>query len=251
LNEYLPFVVVMLTPLVSAFGSYLILKKHIYHNIDKTEKVKNESYKNMVLFALPMLLISSSHLINHNINVLILGRFLSEEMVGYYHIASKFTGLILFGLQAVNTVAAAKFSEFHSLSDKKSLKRSAKMATMPVFVMAFFISLLLILFGKTLLSFYGEGFVQAYPVLVIGAVAKLINAGTGSVGWLLNMSGNQKLYMRIVVLSAILNIALNLILIPRFGIIGAAVSAGAAGVFTNLTAFVFVRIKLGFWNTFF
>ncbi|MCK5169141.1 MAG: oligosaccharide flippase family protein, partial [Bacteroidales bacterium] len=102
LNEIYPFVFVFLALLITATGGYFYFKKNIFSKFDSNENIKNESYKALFLFSLPMVFIATSNLLNHNINILILGRYMTDENVGYLNIASKFTGLISFGLLAVN-----------------------------------------------------------------------------------------------------------------------------------------------------
>lgn len=251
LNEIYPFVFVFLALLITATGGYFYFKKNIFSKFDSNENIKNESYKALFLFSLPMVFIATSNLLNHNINILILGRYMTAENVGYFNIASKFTGLISFGLLAVNSVAAAKFSEYYSKKDFKGLKKTARMATLPIFFIAFPLTLGFIIFGKFILSLYGLAFTIAYPALVLLSIGKLIKVSTGSVGWLLNMSGNHKTYMIIIIISTIFNIAFNFILIPIYGLVGAAIATMASDILTNITALILVRIRLGFWNTFF
>jgi O-antigen/teichoic acid export membrane protein len=76
---------------------------------------------------------------------------------------------------------------------------------------------------------------------MIGAVGQLFNCAVGSVGFLLLMSGNQVQLMKIEAVSAALMVGLNIFLVPRFGIAGAAIAATVTTVATNVWALISVR----------
>ena len=77
-------------------------------------------------------------------------------------------------------------------------------------------------------------FVDAYPVLVILAISQLLNAWFGSVGLFLSMTGNEKDTLKGLISSAILSALFNAILIPPFGIVGAAISMALGSVTWNV-----------------
>jgi O-antigen/teichoic acid export membrane protein len=62
----------------------------------------------------------------------------------------------------------------------------------------------------------------------------------------MTMTGHHRPAARIVGASAVLNLTLNVILIPRFGIAGAGMATAASIVLANLGMVIFVRRKLGF-----
>ncbi|MDY6867097.1 MAG: oligosaccharide flippase family protein, partial [Chloroflexota bacterium] len=70
--------------------------------------------------------------------------------------------------------------------------------------------------------------------LTILAWANLVNTGTGICGVLLDMSGNTKLKLVNSIVTVILNIGLNILFIPIWGLIGAAIAALVAAVTVNL-----------------
>jgi O-antigen/teichoic acid export membrane protein len=75
-------------------------------------------------------------------------------------------------------------------------------------------------------------------------VGRLINIVSGSVGYLMNMTGYQKEYNYIMIISAVINIVLNYFLIPIYGIEGAAMASAISMVLWNIASVVFVKIKM-------
>jgi O-antigen/teichoic acid export membrane protein len=119
------------------------------------------------------------------------------------------------------------------------------------------VAVIIVLFGKTILGLFGPGFIIAYVPLVILLTGQTINAMSGSVGFLMTMTGYEKQAAWIIGTGATANIALNAVLIPLFGILGAARILGAAIATASTTALwnvamlIFVRKRLGIDPTIF
>ncbi len=80
------------------------------------------------------------------------------------------------------------------------------------------------LFSQPILSLFGSDFTEASWSLKILVTGQMINALCGSVAILMIMTGHQKKSLPVVVCSALINVVLNAILIPSFGIAGAAIA---------------------------
>jgi O-antigen/teichoic acid export membrane protein len=90
---------------------------------------------------------------------------------------------------------------------------------------------------------------MARPALLILAGGQLINALAGSVGLLMAMTGHQVESSIVLAVSAGLNVGLNYLLIPRYGLVGAALATGISTVVWNVTLAVRVRRLLGVRST--
>jgi O-antigen/teichoic acid export membrane protein len=104
------------------------------------------------------------------------------------------------------------------------------------------------LFPTQILSVFGDEFKIAAFSLIILSIGKMFSAICGSVGTLLQMSGNQKYFQNVLIAAAILNIILNYILIPEFKLIGAAVASLVSNVFWNLLMVIYIKKKFGFYT---
>ena len=109
------------------------------------------------------------------------------------------------------------------------------MLTFPLF-------LLFIFFSKDFIFFlFGEEYVQAQYALRILCVGTFVNAFFGAVGILLQIHEKQNFIFKVHIIAAVLNVVLNLLLIPRYGIEGAAAATSTAMVFWNVLYYVKVR----------
>jgi O-antigen/teichoic acid export membrane protein len=112
------------------------------------------------------------------------------------------------------------------------------MAT-PVVVFIFF-------FADLLMGFFGEEYIQAAYLLRILIIGQFINVITGSVGFLLNMTGHEKDMRNVVFFSGPLALGLGLSLTPIYGPTGAAIATAIALASQNLIAVYMVKRRLGF-----
>ena len=116
-----------------------------------------------------------------------------------------------------------------------------------IFAASLLVALSYLFFGKSIIRLlYGYKYVPAYAPLLILTIGQLINAGAGSVGNVLSMTGNQTDALKGHIISAFFNIILCFILIPRFGIIGAAISTATSLLLWNVILIAFLKRRSGF-----
>jgi len=133
---------------------------------------------------------------------------------------------VAFGLQVVNAVVAPQFSRLYAQGDMKRLQHLVTLSARISLLIAIPVVLVFSTVGDTVISWvFGVEYVGAYLPLTILAIGQLINAGFGSVGFLLNMTGHERIVSKILWQTASLNIILNLALIPYFGLAGAAMAS--------------------------
>ncbi len=195
--------------------------------------------------SLPMAVTLGMQMIISNLDMILIGVLLTIESAGIYNIASKLSTLTSFIITSINAVSAARFSQLYFSGRQDELLKLAKKSSMLIFWASLPIFLILIIFGKAILGLFGQEFTAGYPVLLVLVSGEFINAAGGSVGLFLNMTGSHIYYRNIMFFGTIINILLNLVLIPRIGILGAAVTSLVCLVFINATASYFIYKKTG------
>ncbi len=199
--------------------------------------------------ALPLLLVSATHVIMKRTDVLMLGSMVGPAAAGAYAVAARFSDLMIFGLTAANSYAAPMMSELHTLGKTGELQRVARLTARVGAVTTFAALIVLLIASGLLLRLFGPGFEVARPALLILAAGQLINALAGSVGLLMAMTGHQVESAVVLAVSAGLNVGLNYLLIPRFGLVGAAIATALSTVVWNVALAVRVRRLLGVRST--
>jgi O-antigen/teichoic acid export membrane protein len=92
----------------------------------------------------------------------------------------------------------------------------------------------MVLYPRAILAVFGDAFVTGSTALVIVAFAELANAGTGICGPMIDMTGHTRVKLANAVLTSALVIGGSIVLIPRWGITGAATASLIAIVTVNL-----------------
>jgi O-antigen/teichoic acid export membrane protein len=89
-------------------------------------------------------------------------------------------------------------------------------------------TLALLFLGKTILSLFGPEFVAGYPVMVVLSIGLLIRALAGPLQGLLVVTGRQNVAAFALAVTVVINITLNILLIPKYGLMGAAIATSIA-----------------------
>jgi O-antigen/teichoic acid export membrane protein len=100
-------------------------------------------------------------------------------------------------------------------------------------------------FGDELLRLFGAGFETAYLPLLILLCGEMAAAAAGPVGFFLTMTGRQLTATRIEAATSAIAVGLALGLIPRYGILGAAIVVATGSALRNTAMFVAVWRQLG------
>jgi len=198
----------------------------------------------------PFMLIGGAGVVNGHADMIMLGWFGEPEEVGVYRVAVQGAALVAFGLHAVNPIIAPEFSRLYAQSNIKQLQRVVTASARAILVAALPVVLLFTLYGTAIVSWvFGSEYTDADMPLVILSVAQLINAGYGSVGLLMTMTGHENDAARTMWTTASINIVLNAILIPWLGMNGAALASAISLIVWNAVLFRKVRTNLNISST--
>lgn len=173
----------------------------------------------------------------------LLGWLLSPAQAGLYGPASRFAGLVVFGLNAVNPILGPLLAAHKD--DRVQCQRLAKRGARLTVLISTPLTVVLILFPELALGALPASYSSAAMVLQILALAQWVNSMCGSVGTLLSMTGHHRDLAKILLFSAALDVLLNLILIPILGMLGAAIATAITIISWNLLAWIVVRLRLG------
>jgi len=182
--------------------------------------------------------------------ILLLGVLATTSEVGQYAMASRVAMLASFLLLAVNIAVAPRFASMFRKGEIVQLEEMARHSTIMLTAVAAPVTLLIILLAEPIMGVFGGEFKVGAATLVILSLGQFVNAATGSVGYLLAMSGNEVLYQRITVGAMLLLLGLSIVLIPEMGSLGAAISVAVTVSIQNLLLAwaVYARLKISvFW----
>ncbi len=185
-------------------------------------------------------------------DIIILGLLSTPVDVGVYKVSVTGASLVMYARLAANTVIGPMIASAHAAGDATELKLIAIKAARFGVVFTLPIALVMVIFGQELVDFvFGGEYAAAYPPLLILILAHIFSTAMGSVALILNMTGHEVLTFRSQLFAVIFNVLLNFILIPVYGISGAAFATAAAIVISNALLVFFVWRRLGFNPTVF
>lgn len=199
--------------------------------------------------AAPLVLMQGMQLILARLDILMLGTMQGPDSAGVYGATIHLAALVAFGLNVVNPIAAPLFSELFHTERKEELQRVVTLAARFTTAVTLVAAVFLVFFGKWVLGLFGGEFAAGYVALLILLCGQLVNALSGSVGYLMTMTGHQNAAAMILGAAATANVILNYLLIPRYGIEGAAVATAITIAGWNIAMVVYVRVKIGIRST--
>jgi len=215
-------------------------------NFDNSEEIEVLPLKKMLKISLPLMFAQSVQFIMAWTDKLMLGNMLGPESVGVYGVAFRFSMGVSITLMAINSIASPKFAEKFSNNDISGMGKVAKQSAKLIFWTTIPLASILLIFPNFFMGIYGSEFLIGVVVLRWLILGRVVNALSGSVGNLMQMTGQQNNYMKILMAGSIINVTLNYILIPIYGIKGAAFASVCSLSFWNLTMVYMVKKKFGF-----
>jgi O-antigen/teichoic acid export membrane protein len=177
---------------------------------------------------------------------LLLGALGSSADVAVFSAAQRIALLPTFFLLAVISVAAPRFAQVHQQGRAEALARLARNVTRVMLVLAVPAVVFMLWWPAQLLSIFGSEFVGGSDVLRILAVGQFVNVTTASVGYLLAMTGNERLLRDSVLTAAAVCTLSAVALVPTLGVVGAAVAAATGVSAQNLLCVWHAKKVLGF-----
>ena len=233
---------------LSFLTTLLIEISHIY----KPFKIAKDiiSYKEIATNSLVMMTSGLLLLLLNTTNVFMLGIMSTSKSVGIYNASYKIGLLTLLVLASVNLIIGPKIAELYHNNKLLELKKTIHQSTRLVTIATLPIVLFLIIFNKDVLSFLGKNYQDGSVVLIIISFASFFSTMSGNVDQILNMSNNQNILVKINLVCLFINIFLCFILIPKYDIVGAAISSMISSVLMNFLSNIYIKKKLGFFTLF-
>lgn len=157
-------------------------------------------------------------------DVLLIGALRSTNEAGVYAVATRLVALAALGLPPI--LAAATPALVGALTDRRTGDLQQRYATVASWMARLALPGLvaLLVLPRDLLALFGPGFPAAATATVVLAAGKLLDAGTGPTALMLTLNGRASINVADNVAAVLLNVGLNLYLIPRHGIVGAAIA---------------------------
>ncbi len=200
--------------------------------------------KQWLVAALPFMFLGTTQLINSRIDVIMLGGIKGVKAVGIYTVIIGITQLTAFIHHSALSVLGPNIATLYSEGKFKQLEKLVQKSALAVFLFSLLIGGTIMLLGNYVLLIFGSEFLTGRTAMNILILGQVFNALTGPVGIVLNMTGYQNYTAIATGLSAILNAILNFLLIPQWGINGAAIATTMSLIIINIINVIFMQKTL-------
>lgn len=258
-DDEVPIYAYLVSVSIVSFLSFLSFRYWIKNRSFGKKSAEKEvrSYSDILKISIPLMFAQSVQFIMAWTDKLMLGNMTNSEDVGIYHTAFKLSMFAAVALMSINSIASPKFAEMFGKNDMEGLKKVVHQSTKMIFWTSVPLVVIFFIFPEFLLGLFGEEFKIGVTAFIFLSCGRLISSFSGSVGNILQMTGNQNIFAKILFVGAILNVTLNLFLIPDtsplavfniVGINGAAFASMSSLIIWNVSMVFVVKKKFGFYT---
>ncbi len=198
-----------------------------------------------IAITMPIFLIEGFYNLLTNTDILFVGYFMPPEKVGVYFAAVKTLALVHFVYFAVKAAAAHRFATYKASGDRQRYEDFIRETIHWTFWPSLVLAIVMGLTAKYFLMLFGPSFVSGQYLIWILACGVVVRASVGAAESVLTMSGEQRACAMVYAASLAVNISLNIMLIPRFGLEGAALATSLALVFEAGALYAAAKRRLG------
>jgi O-antigen/teichoic acid export membrane protein len=229
--------------LILTMGINLIIVNRIVVRLKSTSQIVFE-LKRLLRFSLPIFMVGFAYLLLNQTSKIMIGLFDITENVGIFNAALSISTLCVLFLNSIDAVFAPYISELYSQRNYSKMEEVFKTSARWVFTLTVPVACLFMFFSKEIMMIYGQKFIAGSTILVILSIGYMLNAITGSVAYMLQMTGKQDYELINMIAVVLLNIVLNYFLIPSFGILGAATATSISIASLNVIRLIEVQLLL-------
>jgi len=230
---------ILIPTVTSAIVGLIFILKFLrnFAKISFKNLIKSKVNMEILRFSIPLMFVSAIGIIMHWVDIVMLGILSNATDVGMYHPIDRTAGLVRMILFAFAGIFSPIFSENYFKKNIVGMKESYQSSSKYILTFSLPVFIFLFIFASPMLSLFGSEFQNAVAlkILLTGIFVQTI-FGLGSST--LSMSGNTTFNLINVSIALILNISLNYILIPQYGIIGAALSTAIALFILSILRFI-------------
>jgi len=206
---------------------------------------KNYNYKAWIYSVGSLAIIAAVQQLNAKMDILMIGGLSTNKNIGLYQVAAQGAILVGLGIQTINSYITPYIIKLNEKKDSIALQSLLIKCSRASFLLSLPVFILFVLLGNQLISFfYGNEYALSYHPLLLLCVAQIINTIFGPVALLLNMTGHEKETIIGSGIALVLNITLNYLTIPVWGLYGAAFSTITSVTIWNVLLWLYAKKRL-------
>lgn len=249
-NNLTLFFAILLRTFNSIIKAFILI--FFYHRLEKTFHLWSPSLKvalSLLRESFPLILSAFAISIYVRIDQVMLGQIASDSAVAVYSVATQISEAFYFvPIIILTSVSPSIYKAKKELTEKEFYKR-IKLLLISLTVLSLFISISISLLSPSLIILlFGKDFADSILILRIHIWASVfVFSGTGASCWFIAEQLTHLTFFR-TLLGAMVNILLNLYLIPKYSGIGAAIATVISYALASMLAnYFYPRTRRLFW----
>ena len=227
--------------IISTISIKRILKVRI--NEQETIKTLNISYKEIIKSSYPMAISGTIFFLIMSFDVFFIKKYCGNNYVAFYSTVIKLVTVISTIFISVNINVSSKISELFFKNNLGELQKTLQSGSRLIFIICFPITVIICFFPQTLLNIFGKSYVAGANSLLIIMIGQVIASFFGNVNVYLNMTGRQKIYQNILLITLLIDLGLNILLVPKQGMFGAAIAFTCSNLFSTIVTTIVIYKK--------
>lgn len=228
--------------------SLIPIYKYFHQPASKEIVLETAKHQEVLSVAFPMLMTYAAFLVTNSADVFLLKSYqVGTDMVGIYKTCTNISMLAATLLVALNTTVQPKITQLYTQNNLEEVQRIACKSSKLIFLLSLPVFVILLFLSKYVMWLYGAEFMKGALCLSILTIGQVLNTSCGPVAQLLNATGYHKQFRNISFFGAIVNIVINLFLIPAYGIEGAAVANAISMILWNVVGTFYIKKTFGFY----
>ncbi len=185
-------------------------------------------------FTAPRGLAALAQITIQRIDIVLVAVMRGPALAAVYAAATRFLVAGQFGNQAIAMAAQPRFTELFAAGDHRAANKVYQATTAWLILLTWPLYLLAVAFGPQVIEIFGRSYSAGATVMVILGLTMLLATGCGQVDMVLVTAGRSSWSLANGLLAVAVNVGVDVALIPRYGITGAAIGWSAAIILTNL-----------------
>lgn len=222
----------------SAMCGFLLWLKNT-PNLESSEEIFDS--KLLVRTCWPFFLVTTMNMIVMWSSNLFLGAWGTKADLGIYGAAVRISMLVNFILVSVNSIAAPNIAAAYGRRNLAELRSIVSKSSKVLFYAGLPLIVIILLGSGYLMSVFGEDFSKGKLILQILIIGQSFTLFFGPCGCLLSMTGYEKVLSNNSIVVGIVTIVLCLLLVPRYGIVGASLASTVSAVFLGISLSFYVK----------
>lgn len=204
------------------------------------------SWATWLIEVFPLLGAGIAFSVNSQVDMILLGILKGPGYTAIYQVGTKAASVLVIALSSLSVVYQPLLSRAYFAGDLDDVEMKSASISRIGFSVAIIGAILFIPLRNVIIEIiFGHAYIEAGQVMVILIMARLVNSSVGAVGPYLSMTQKGKLLFAGLAVESVTNVALNLLLIPSYGYVGAAVATGASMVLMNVSMAFYIKKKYG------